>query len=83
MQSCHVFCSVQIYGSSQGRAVRLRQWTYGKLRIESSPTGPMLPRNTEGVTNSNDGRVYPDNQLFLAGGEDDKMYPVIAVDTLH
>ena len=83
MHSCHVFCSVQIYGSSQGRAVRLRQWTYGKLRIESSPTGPMLPRNTEGVTNSNDGRVYPDNQLFLAGGEDDKMYPVIAVDTLH
>ncbi len=57
-----------MYGSSQGRAFNLRQWSYGKLRVDATPFGIMLPRNTLGLSNANDVPVYPGNELFLAGG---------------
>ena len=59
----------QVYGSDQERANALRAWSDGKLVMESTPVGPMLPRNTGGFPNANDARAYPDDQLFFAGGK--------------
>lgn len=58
-----------MYGSDNGRAMALRSRVRGKMLMDASPVGPMLPRNVNGLPNANDARAYPDNQLFLAGGK--------------
>jgi hypothetical protein len=58
----------QVYGSTEERANALRLFEYGKLRMEDTANGPMLPRNTGALPNDNDARVVPDRDLFLAGG---------------
>jgi hypothetical protein len=62
-------CSpMQVYGSDAARAANLRSFVDGKMDVLNTPVGPMLPRNTGGLPNDNDARVYPDNMMFLAGG---------------
>ncbi len=58
----------QVYGSDLDRAYALRGWIDGKMVMESTSVGPMLPRNTAGFANANDAHAYPDDQLFFAGG---------------
>jgi hypothetical protein len=59
---------MQVYGSDAARAANLRSFVDGKMDVLNTPVGPMLPRNTGGLPNDNDARVYPDNMMFLAGG---------------
>ena len=47
----------------------LRSRFRGKLLMDSSPVGPMLPRNVNKLPNANVERTYPDDWLFLAGGK--------------
>ena len=56
-----------MYGSDNGRAMALRSRFRGKLLMDSSPVGPMLPRNVNKLPNANVERTYPDDWLFLAG----------------
>ena len=58
----------QVYGSDVERSFTIRAWTQGKMVMENTPVGPMLPRNTGLLPNANDANAYPDSQLFLAGG---------------
>ena len=64
---CHA-CCCQVYGSDYVRGAALRAYADGKLRVDATPVGPMMPRNTLNLPNANDARAYPDNQLFLGGG---------------
>lgn len=59
----------QIYGIDNARAYSLRAFFGGKLAMDSSPGGPMLPRNSGKLPNMNDARVIKDEDLFLGGGE--------------
>ena len=59
---------LQVYGSDNARGAALRAFSGGKMIMESTPVGTMLPRNTAGLPNANDAHVYPDNQLYLGGG---------------
>ncbi|HVX60408.1 MAG TPA: peroxidase family protein [Pirellulales bacterium] len=54
----------QIYGSTPERAAALRTFEGGHLKTSD---GNMLPFNTDGLPNSNDAHLVPDDQLFLAG----------------
>ena len=58
----------QIYGIDDARAYSLRAFFGGKMAMDSSPGGPMLPRNSGKLPNMNDARVIKDEDLFLAGG---------------
>jgi hypothetical protein len=59
---------LQVYGSDDARATALRAFSGGKLAMDDSPVGPLLPRNVGLLPNANDAHVYPDKDLFLAGG---------------
>ena len=59
---------LQVYGSDAARASNLRSFVDGKMDVVNTPVGPMLPRNTGGLPNDNDARVFPNNMMFLAGG---------------
>jgi hypothetical protein len=63
--------ALQVYGSELERSNALRAWSEGKLLMDSTPVGPMLPRNIGLLPNANDAHAFPDDQLFLAGGTDD------------
>jgi len=53
-----------IYGSDATRAAALRTFSGGLLKTSE---GNLMPLNTAGLANANDARIFPDNQLFLAG----------------
>lgn len=54
----------QIYGSDAGRAAALREFAGGRMRTSA---GGLLPFNSSGLANANDGRTVADDRLFLAG----------------
>jgi hypothetical protein len=58
-----------VYGSDAARAANLRSFVDGKMDVVNTPVGPMLPRNTGGLPNDNGSKLFPDAQLFLAGGK--------------
>ena len=60
--------AAQVYGSDALRASSLRSFVGGKMKMDNTPAGPMLPRNTGGLPNDNASRNFTDAQLFLAGG---------------
>jgi hypothetical protein len=53
-----------IYGSDATRAAALRTFSGGLLKTSE---GNLMPLNTAGLANANDARIFPDNELFLAG----------------
>ena len=53
-----------IYGSDATRAAALRTFSGGQLKTSA---GNLMPLNTAGLANANDARIFPDNELFLAG----------------
>ena len=61
--------SRQVYGSDSARGSALRSFVGGKLRMDTSAVGVLLPRNTMGLSNANDAHVYRDAEMFLAGGK--------------
>ena len=50
------------------RASALRAFYDGKMVLDATTVGLLLPRNAAGFPNANDARAYPDDQLFFAGG---------------
>ncbi len=53
-----------IYGSDAQRAAALRTFSAGKLKTTA---GNLPPLNTEGLPNTNDAHIFPNDQMFLAG----------------
>ncbi|MEN9469124.1 MAG: hypothetical protein RL630_857 [Verrucomicrobiota bacterium] len=53
-----------IYGSDAARLAALRTFSGGLLKTSE---GNLMPLNTAGLANANEARIFPDNELFLAG----------------
>ncbi len=70
----------QVYGSDSVRAVALREFSGGRMKVSE---GNLLPFNTEGIPNANDAHRVADTELFLAGDVRANENPeLIALQTL-